>query len=151
MNTKPVFEKIDFVNKYESICKNHNDYENSMSGNNHELYSNLIKKLGYKAKYYKGETFYRIEEKIDDTTYGFQLTLKNGLVETMIDTKYDKNWCTPDGRLDFLCEDLDSNFDRDTYNLPKYTSEEELEIILKEIFSLYEDYKLALKEHLAKV
>jgi len=51
----------------------------------------------------------------------------------------------PDGRLDFLCEDLDSNFDRETYNLPKYISEEELKIILKEIFNLYEDYKQALK------
>jgi len=57
----------------------------------------------------------------------------------------------PDGRLDFLCEDLDSNFDRETYNLPKYTSEEELKIILKEIFNLYEDYKQALKEHLTTV
>ncbi|MGZ4057066.1 MAG: hypothetical protein ACXVDZ_10780 [Bacteroidia bacterium] len=41
---------------------------------------------------------------------------------------------------------LGANFDRENYNLPKYSTFEELEEILKEIFSIYEDIKKELGE-----
>jgi len=141
ISIESVYKRIRFVNRYETICKKHNDFENSLSGNNHGLYSMIISKLGYNAKYYKIESFYRIEEKSDNLVFGLQLGLKNGMVEVMIDMKLNDSWCVPDGRIDFLCEELDSSFDRDRFNIPKYTSEAELEEILKEIFSIYEDVK----------
>ncbi|WP_194525752.1 hypothetical protein [Zobellia roscoffensis] len=46
-----------------------------------------------------------------------------------------------DKRLDFLAEEIDSNYDRETDNLPIFNNEDNLLEILREIFSIYEDLK----------
>ena len=69
------------------------------------------------------------------------LVLKDGLVESLLYMKENGSPITPQGRLDFLSEDLGIPFERKRYNLPMYTSESELEEILREIFLIYEDIK----------
>lgn len=151
LNITFIYNKINFVQRYQKICEKYNDFENRLRDNKPEIYSNIIKKFGYKASYYKGETFYRIEENVENIIFGIQFTLKHGIVEIMLDTKFKNQWCVPDGRIDFMCKEIDENFDREKYNLPKYKSYEELEEILIGIFSIYEDFKLEfLKEYNTK-
>ncbi len=45
-------------------------------------------------------------------------------------------------------KELNSNFNRELYNIPKYSTFKELEDILKEFFLIYEDFKREfIKQH----
>jgi len=145
--TKPIvaeYMKIDFINRYKSLCVKYNDYDNSLRGNWTEIYSSVFCELGYNVKYFKRETFYRFEEKLKDYRFVLQFVLKEGLVEAMIHPERNNTFCVPDGRFDFVAKEIDDSFDRRKYTLPDYTSKEELKLILKEIFSIYEDLKTEL-------
>lgn len=145
INVASQFIKINFVNRYREICANHNDFENSLRGNRKDLYDEAISLYDYRFKYYKSETFYRIEEEKNGILFVLTLTLKDGLVEVMINIKFTDGWGTPGGRLDFLAKEIDPDFDREKYNLPIYTTAEELKEILNGIFSIYEDLKSEFK------
>ena len=141
IDIRHLFNKIDFVTRYQTICEKHNDFEESSNGNSPEVYARIITDLGYEAKYHRSESFYKIVEQIEKFEVVMQLVLKNGLVEVSFFALKDGNYCIPDGRLDFLALKLDANFDRKKYNLPKYKDESELQLILKNIFGIYEDFK----------
>ena len=144
MNTLDIsnyYRNIDFLNRYQEICANHNDFDNSLRGNKKALYDEVINHYAYNVKYYRAENFYRIEEENNGILFVLTLTLKDGLVEVMINLKFTDGWGMPGGRLDFLALELDPNFDRENYNLPMYGTAEELKEILDEIFNIYEDLK----------
>jgi hypothetical protein len=138
---KPILEKINFAERYRNICDQHSDFENRIRGNQKKNYDDILTETGYHFEYFKKEHFYRIVTTVDKYEFGLQLILKDGLVESMIDIKKGDTYLSPGGRLDFLPEDMGIRFERKRFNLPMYTSESELEEILKEIFSLYEDIK----------
>ena len=137
----PILKKIDFVSRYQKICSDHDDFDNSLRGNQKELYDQVLSKFNYMPKYFSKERFYRIVAEESNYEFGLQLVLKDGLVEPMIDIKKEDSWLSPDGRFDFIPQKMGVEFDRKKYNLPKYTSASELEQILREIFSIYEDIK----------
>lgn len=141
MELSEVYKKIDFVNRFKKISINHNDFKNSLSGNNKEMYDRILSKFIYPVKYFKKETFYKIEEKLGNITFIFQLVLKNGIVEPMLYVKLNENYLGPDHRFDSVCEKLEDSFTRREFPIPVYSSEEELEEILNEIFAIYEDFK----------
>ncbi len=138
------YMKIDFVNRYKNLCIKYNDYNNSLRGNQTEIYSSVFCELGYNVKYFKRETFYKFEEKLEDYRFVLQFVLKDGLVEAMIYPEINNTFCVPDGRFDFVAKEIDNSFERRKYTLPNYSNKEELELILKEIFSIYEDLKTEL-------
>jgi len=141
MDLTPVLNKVDFVSRYQKLCIDHDDFDNSLRGNKKELYDQVFSKFDYKPKYFSKERFYRIREEGDGYEFGLQLVLKDGLVEPMIDIKKGDTWLLPDGRFDFIPQKMGLEFDRKKYNLAKYCSESELEEVLREIFSIYEDIK----------
>lgn len=141
MDLTPILNRIDFVSRYQKVCSDHDDFDNSLRGNKKELYDQVLAKFDYKPKYSSKERFYRIVIEENGYEFGLQLVFKDGLVEPMIDIKKGDSWLSPDGRFDFIPKKMGVEFDRKKYNLPKYTSEAELESILKEIFSIYEDVK----------
>jgi hypothetical protein len=135
------YKEIDFVKRYQQICFNYYDFNNSLKGNRKSLYDEVLSDFDYSFKYYKSESFYRMEEQKDESLFILTLTLKDGLVDVMLNIKLNDKWCVPGGRLDFLAAELDRNFDREQYNLPKYDNTEELKDILNQIFEIYEDLK----------
>ncbi|WP_282056836.1 hypothetical protein [Maribacter luteus] len=141
MELKKIFEKIDFVNRYRSICEKYNDFDNSMDGNNRVLTQRVLDLYKYKNKYFSNGSFYQIKEEFEDVEFILNLVLKQGIVETLLYIKKEGKNVKPNGRIDFLPEDLGIPYDRLKYGLPKYSSEKELEEILKVLFSIYEDIK----------
>ena len=137
-----ILKDINFVNRYKSICANHNDLKSSMSGNFPDQYIKILAELGEEFEYFKKENFFRQEVEIKGLLFGIQLTLKNGLVEASLDFQVNGLYIAPDGRLDFIPAQLDEEFDRNKYNLPKYKSIEELKQILTDIFDLKRDILL---------
>jgi len=136
-----IYKKIDFINRFKKISVNHNDFKNSLTGNDKEMYDRILSKFIYSVKYLKKETFYKIEEKWDNITFIFQLGLKNGIVEPILYIKLEDKYIGPDHRFDSICEKLDDSFSRREFPIPVYSSEEELEEILTVIFEMYEDFK----------
>jgi len=141
MNLTPILKNINFVARYQKVCNDHNDFGNSLKGNKKELYDQVLSKFDYKFEYFFKENFYRVVTEDSGCQFGLQIVLKDGLVEPMVDIKKEGIWLSPDGRFDFIPQKMGVEFDRKKYNLPKYTSEAELESILKDIFSIYEDIK----------
>ena len=66
--------------------------------------------------------------------------MHGGMVEAHFNYLKDSEWLMYN-RFDGYAQALNANFQREIYNIPKYSSFEELEEILKEIFSIYEDLK----------
>lgn len=141
MDLTSILNRIDFVSRYQKVCREHDDFQNSLRGNKKELYDQVLSKFDYKPKYFSKEHFYRIETVENGYAFGLQLVLKDGLVEPTIDIKKGDTWLSPDGRFDFIPQKMGVEFDRKKYNLPKYCSEVDLEEILREVFSIYEDIK----------
>lgn len=141
MDLAIVLKRINFVERYQAICNQYNDFDNRLRGNNIVIYTEIIEKLGYKAKYHKKECFYRIVSMHNNIEFGLQLTLKGGIIEPMLDVKRDNVYLSPDGRFDFIPQRMNVKFDRERNTLPTYTSLEELEEILKGLFSIYKDIK----------
>jgi len=135
----PFLEKISFVKKYTSICENYNDFENRLRGNNIELYESVFKQLNYKYKYFKRESFYRVSITENNFYFELNLVLKDGLVEAILNIKFKNQYFFPNGRLDFIPKKMKKDFDRKKFNLPKYSSKEDLQQILKSILLIYED------------
>lgn len=67
------------------------------------------------------------------------LLLHDGLVEARIFYIKNGNWLVYN-RFDELAEELQTGF-REKYDIPKYKSEAGLEMILSDIFAIYEDIK----------
>ncbi len=142
MELKEIFEKIDFVNRYQNICKNYNDFENRMRDSTKQLQKEILDTFNYKYKYISNGSFYQIKEEFDNLLFNLHLVLKGGQVESLIYIYKNRQTLEPNGRLDFLPEDLGITYDRLKYGaLPKYSSEKELKEILKDLFLIYEDIK----------
>ncbi|QPH39445.1 hypothetical protein [Pedobacter endophyticus] len=147
-----IYERINFVRKFKEISLRHNDFKNSLNGNNIEMFNRVLSKFEYQIKYFKKEEFYKIEEKLNNIVFIYQFSLKNGIVEPMLYVKNRGIYIGPDHRFDSICEKLDNSFSRKEFPIPVYTSEDELTEILSELFLLYEDFKVGfLKSPLSNI
>ncbi len=144
MELESIFRKIDFVNRYKNICEQYNDFGNCMSGSDTKGYKKILERIESTVVYASKDKSFVVKFLIGDFTLMMVLTLHNGLVEVHLNYLKGTHWLMYN-RLDGYAVELDSDFNRELYNIPKYTSLEELEEILKEIFSIYEDIKKELE------
>lgn len=140
MELELIFRKIDFVTRYKEICANHSDFNNSMKNSDKNMYMAKLKSFDDSVIYISKDKMFKVPFQIKDFSFDLGLSLKEGVVEARIFYIKNGEWLIYN-RFDFLSEELDSQFDRDKYNIPAYSSEAELEVILKEIFSIYADLK----------
>lgn len=142
----PVLEKINFIDRYKKICEDHNDFENRMRTVDLNMVENVLDHFGYEYTYFSKEKFYRIVEERGNYCFILQLIFKDGIVESLLNIKFGDRYYFPNGRFDFIPKKMLKEFDRKKYNLPKYSAVEEFKLILKDIFSIYEDIKRILVE-----
>ncbi len=148
MILESVFRRIDFVNRYKKICEDHNDFDNSMSGNQRKVYSEILQKIDESTVYLSKDKSFKSSFSFGEFTLELVLTLHSGHVQVHLNYLKGEEWLMYN-RLDGYAEELDSSFNRELHNIPKYASESELEEILKEIFSIYEDIKREASKELA--
>jgi hypothetical protein len=134
-------KKIDFVNIYQILCENHNDFDNSLPLTNKKLLLSIYKNLENNIRYEPLDRLYTVGFNIQECDIEFATKLHNGFVQPyfFIGNKEEKLFFH---RFDFVCKDLNSNFNRDKYDIPKYCSEDELSEILKELLKIYSDFKV---------
>lgn len=139
MVLESIFRKIDFVKRYQKIYEKYHNFENRLDTSNKKMYLENIKLFDQSVIYQSSDKMFQVDFKHKTCSLNLGLSLNYGIVEARLFYIKDEEWLLFN-RFDFLCEELQKGF-REKYNIPKYSSEDELKEILREIFSIYEDLK----------
>jgi hypothetical protein len=133
-----ILKKNDFINRYQQICANHNNFDSCMSTTDKKSILQIFRTIDPNVKYLSPDRFYELNFVIVNYSIDFCLKLHNGIIEPffIIGKTFDDWW-----RFDFLCEEMDNEYDRKLYNLPKYSSYDELRQILLELYHIFDDIK----------
>ena len=78
-----IFEKIHLYDRY-SYISNQYRYEDKSKDYSNDKTIEIVKELGYTAKYRKKENFFQIIETINEMRFYFHFSLKYGLVEIIM-------------------------------------------------------------------
>lgn len=142
-NLSEVFQNANLLNRYKEICEIFNDFPNRMKDVSMKDIISIFNEIGL-GDFNKTGGFFSLVCSFSNIESVLNITTKGGLVEPFLYIKIDGITQTPNGRLDFISEELDGSFDRTKYNLAKYTSLQELKVIMISLLSIYwnVNYKL---------
>ena len=138
---KKVLQKINFEKRYLEICNKYSDFQNSIDSKSISDIDLLLNQMEVKFKYSKKECFFKIEDKSNLITIGFNIIPYTGALQFVWDIKVNKirlklGW----GMWENIVEEIES-IDFEIKPRPYYSNYEELEEILREAFAIYEDFK----------
>lgn len=138
-----IYKNINFIVRYETLS-NSFQFEDRLDYTNDNVL-NLLNVLGYKAKYVKSNNFFKIEERINGLKFYLNICLKYSNAELIIGAVdiVSDHFITGSvfGRLYKLIKYAEGIDLQENIRDPKFRTYEDLEAILKETFSIYEDFK----------
>ena len=139
-----IFEKIHLYDRY-SYISNQYRYEDKSKDYSNDKTIEIVKELGYSAKYRKKEKFFQIIEIIDGIKFYFHFSLEYGMVEVIIFWEYENNKdLSGGGLLSVVCKliEIAKNEEKEGYiKKARFRNYEDLKNILREYFLIYEDFK----------
>ena len=139
-----IFEKINLYERYSNISNQYRFEETFENYSNDEVIE-IVKELGYSAKYRKKEKFFQIIEIIDGIKFYFHFSLEYGMVEVIIFWEYENNKdLSGGGLLSVVCKliEIAKNEEKEGYiKKARFRNYEDLKNILREYFLIYEDLK----------
>ena len=139
-----IFEKINLYDRYRDI-NNLYRFEETFENYSNEKVIEIVKELGYTAKYRKKEIFFQIIETTNKLKFYFHFSLKYGLVEVIMywECINDKDkW--GGGTFAGICKKIEiaKNEEKEGYiKDARFRNYEDLKNILREYFLIYEDLK----------
>ena len=138
-----IYKKISFAERYEKLSVKF-QFEERLDYSK-ESVLDLIKKLGYTAKYVKKDNFFNIEEKKEIIKFYLNICLKYSNVELVIGaTNIIEDKFLIGSVFGRICKEVNYykgiNLD-ENIKKPKFRNYEDLEEILTEAFAIYEDFK----------
>ena len=139
-----IFEKINLYDRYRDI-NNLYRFEETFENYSNEKVIEIVKELGYSAKYKKKENFFQIIETINEMRFYFHFSLKYGLVEIIMYWECINNkdkW--GGGTFAGICKKIEiaKNEEKEGYiKKARFRNYEDLKNILREYFLIYEDLK----------
>ena len=142
-----IFEKIHLYDRY-SYISNQYRYGDKLKDYSNDKTIEIVKELGYSAKYRKKEKFFQIIEIIDGIKFYFHFSLEYGMVEVIIFWEYENNKdLSGGGLLSVVCKliEIAKNEEKEGYIKDAcFRNYEDLKNILREYFLIYEDLKISL-------
>ena len=131
---KKVLQKINFGKRY-------SDFQNSINSKSISDIDLLLNQMEVKFKYSKKECFFKIEDKSNLITIGFNIIPYTGALQFVWSVKQNEqmlklSWGVWESILE---EMLNKNFE--IRPRPYYSNYQDLEEILTEAFAIYEDFK----------
>ena len=78
-----IFEKINLYERYNNISNLYR-YEDKLKDYSNDKTIEIVKELGYSAKYRKKEKFFQIIEVINELKFYFHFSLEYGMVEIIM-------------------------------------------------------------------
>jgi hypothetical protein len=140
LETKEILEKINFLGRYVDI------YKSSLKSMDHpfESYSNdkaiqIFDNLGYRFRFYKTEKFFGLKESHNDYEFIFNISLRYGKLELIWGLKKSDQKIRLGGPWNVIVK-LMGRSDLGIKK-PAFSNYKELEDLLRQAFSLYEDFK----------
>ena len=138
---KKVLQKINFGKRYLEICNKYFDFENSIDSKSISDIDLLLNQMEVKFKYSKKECFFKIEDKSNLITIGFNIIPYTGALQFVWSVKQNEqmlelSWGVWESILE---EMLNKSFE--IRPRPYYSNYQELKEILTEAFAIYEDFK----------
>ena len=141
---RELFERINFAGRFEALSRQHPirpDLDLLMILD-FDLTKEILESFGYKIRYFRSERFFRAEEKRDGYTFGFNIALNNGRAELIWDTEYNKKLVREVSDVWKGLYELLMNVPWEQVpRYPFFGDYDELEAVLRESFSLWEDFK----------
>ncbi len=133
-------EKEGFVDRYKEISEKYRATgQIPMEKIEIDKVKEIIQELGYIAKYYKRENFFKVILKQNDRIQiGYNIGLKYGLVELIIFIFIDGQ-CIEGAPISFIIQQYTQ--EEELIKDPRFCSYEELKEILKSMFELLMKYK----------
>ena len=142
-----IFEKINLYERHSNISNQYR-FEETFENYSNEKVIEIVKELGYSAKYRKKEKFFQIIEIIDGIKFYFHFSLEYGMVEVIIFWEYENNKdLSGGGLLSVVCKliEIAKNEEKEGYIKDAcFRNYEDLKNILREYFLIYEDFKISL-------
>lgn len=138
---RPALKGIDFCKRYQ-VLSEENQFLNNDKILEQERVLELIKGFGYEVKFNKSESFYKIVQKQSDFKFQFNISLRHGNVELIWDVLQNNERLNLGGPWGVIYKLVLNSEERPL--MPKFRTYEDLEEILKEAFSIYEDFKAEL-------
>ena len=139
-----IFEKIHLYERHSNISNQYR-FEETFENYSNEKVIEIVKELGYSAKYKKKENFFQIIETINEMRFYFHFSLKYGMVEVIIFWEYENNKdLSGGGLLSVVCKliEIAKNEEKEGYIKDAcFRNYEDLKNILREYFLIYEDLK----------
>ena len=142
-----IFEKIDLYERHSNISNQYR-YEDKLKDYSNDKTIEIVKELGYSAKYKKKENFFQIIETINEMRFYFHFSLEYGMVEVIIFWENENNKdLSGGGLLSVVCKliEIAKNEEKEGYIKDAcFRNYEDLKNILREYFLIYEDLKISL-------
>ena len=139
-----IFEKINLYERHSNISNQYR-FEETFENYSNEKVIEIVKELGYSAKYKKKENFFQIIETTNKLKFYFHFSLKYGLVEVIMYWECINNkdkW--GGGTFAGICKKIEiaKNEEKEGYIKDAcFRNYEDLKNILREYFLIYEDFK----------
>ena len=138
-----IFEKIHLYDRY-SYISNQYRYEDKLKDYSNDKTIEIVKELGYSAKYRKREKFFQIIETINEMKFYFHFSLEYGMVEIIMGMMNKNKKHIIGGAFSWLCKKIkvtESEEIKDNVKYARFRNYEDLKNILREYFLIYEDFK----------
>ena len=139
-----IFEKINLYERHSNISNQYR-FEDKLKDYSNDKTIEIVKELGYSAKYRKKENFFQIIETTNKLKFYFHFSLKYGLVEIIMYWECINNkdkW--GGGTFAGICKKIEiaKNEEKEGYiKKARFRNYEDLKNILREYFLIYEDLK----------
>lgn len=137
------FRNIDFINRYKKIMDAHNHpLDDILARMEKTIIKNTFKEIGYDFKISSPGQFYEFYETINDYSFKISIKISGGMITTYIYIYVYGDIVKIDyTNFAFIYRILKNNMEEVT-NAPKFKNFNELLIILKDLISIYENFKI---------
>ena len=141
-----IFEKINLYERHSNISNQYR-FEDKLKDYSNDKTIEIVKELGYSAKYRKKEKFFQIIETIDGIKFYFHFSLEYGMVEIIMGMMNKNKKNIIGGLVPNICKKIEiaKNEEKEGYIKDAcFRNYEDLKNILREYFLIYEDLKISL-------
>ena len=138
-----IFEKINLYERHSNISNQYR-FEDKLKDYSNDKIIEIVKELGYSAKYRKKEKFFQIIETINEMKFYFHFSLEYGMVEIIMGMMNKNKKHIIGGAFSWLCKKIkvtENEEIKDNVKYARFRNYEDLKNILREYFLIYEDLK----------
>ena len=138
-----IFEKINLYERHSNISNQYR-FEDKLKDYSNDKTIEIVKELGYSAKYRKKEKFFQIIETINEMKFYFHFSLEYGMVEIIMWMMYKNKKNIIGGLVPNICKKIEivkNEEKKGDIKKARFRNYEDLKNILREYFLIYEDLK----------